>query len=113
MLLQVKNIDVSYDEFQVIWDVSISIDQGEMVALLGPNGSGKSTILNSISNLIQPKYGYISERKYILREVIRLKDLNIEFQNENHMINLKSAFIPNTRKVLVAPALPLPCFLTS
>ena len=41
MLLQVKNIDVSYDEFQVIWDVSISIDQGEMVALLGPNGSGK------------------------------------------------------------------------
>ena len=36
MLLQVKNIDVAYDEFQVIWDVSISIDQGEMVALLGP-----------------------------------------------------------------------------
>ena len=36
MLLQVNNIDVAYDEFQVIWDVSISIDQGEMVALLGP-----------------------------------------------------------------------------
>ena len=47
--------------------------------------------------LIQPKYGYISERKYILREVIRLKDLNINFQNKDHIINLKSAFIPNTR----------------
>jgi len=47
--------------------------------------------------LIQPKYGYISERKYILREVIRLKDLSIDFQNKNHIINLKSAFIPNTR----------------
>ena len=35
MLLQVNNIDVAYDEFQVIWNVSISIDQGEMVALLG------------------------------------------------------------------------------
>ena len=31
MLLQVKNIDVAYDEFQVIWNVSISIDQGEMI----------------------------------------------------------------------------------
>jgi len=59
MLLQVNNIDVAYDEFQVIWNVSISIDQGEMVALLGPNGSGKSTILNSISNLIQPKNGEV------------------------------------------------------
>ena len=47
--------------------------------------------------LIQPKYGYISERKYILREVIRLKDLIINFQNIDHSVNLKSAFIPNTR----------------
>ena len=47
--------------------------------------------------LIQPKYGYISERKYILREVIRLKDLSIDFQDKQHIVNLKSAFIPNTR----------------
>jgi len=45
----------------------------------------------------QPKYGFISERKYILREVIRLKDLPITFNNENHIINIKSAFIPETR----------------
>ena len=61
--------------------------------------------LNSLLNeskdidirLIQPKYGYISERKYILREVIRLKDLTVNFQNNEHNVNLKSAFIPNTR----------------
>ena len=47
--------------------------------------------------LCQPKYGYISERKYILREVIRLKDLKINFLNKDHNINLKSAFIPETR----------------
>ena len=47
--------------------------------------------------LCQPKYGYISERKYILREVIRLKDLKINFLNKDHMTNLKSAFIPETR----------------
>lgn len=45
----------------------------------------------------QPKYGFVSERKYILREVIRLKDLSIIFGNKKHIINMKSAFIPETR----------------
>ena len=60
MLLDVKNIDVLYDDFQVIWDVSINVNNGEMVALLGPNGSGKSTVLNTISNLVEHKKGSIS-----------------------------------------------------
>jgi len=47
--------------------------------------------------LIQPKYGFISDRRYILREVIRLKNLSIEFMGKEHSINLKSGFIPNTR----------------
>ena len=60
MLLDVKNIDVLYDDFQVIWDVSINVNKAEMVALLGPNGSGKSTVLNTISNLVEPKKGSIT-----------------------------------------------------
>ena len=47
--------------------------------------------------MCQPKYGYISERKYILREVIRLKDLEIDLNPKNRMSNLKSAFIPLSR----------------
>ncbi len=45
----------------------------------------------------QPKYGYVSERKYILREVIRLKDIPVIFNGEKHIINIKSCFIPETR----------------
>ena len=45
----------------------------------------------------QPKYGYVSERKYILREVIRLKDIPVMFNEERHIINMKSCFIPETR----------------
>ena len=47
--------------------------------------------------LMKPKYGFISERKYILREVIRLKDMEIEFNNSTRLMNIKSAFIPETR----------------
>ena len=60
MLLDVKNIDVLYDDFQVIWDVSINVNKAEMVTLLGPNGSGKSTVLNTISNLVEHKKGTIT-----------------------------------------------------
>ena len=47
--------------------------------------------------LMMPKYGFISERKYILREVIRLKNIPTTFNGQEKMVNLKSAFIPDTR----------------
>ena len=47
--------------------------------------------------LLKPKYGFISERKYILREVIRLKDMAVEFNDKERLMNIKSAFIPETR----------------
>ena len=46
---------------------------------------------------IIPKYGYVSERKYILREVIRLRDIPFKFNGEDHSASAKSAFIPKTR----------------
>ncbi len=47
--------------------------------------------------LIQPKYGYISERKFILREVIRLREMPITFAGEERIGSVKSGFIPNTK----------------
>ena len=73
MLLDIKNIDVLYDDFQVIWDVSINVDKAEMVALLGPNGSGKSTILNTISNLVEHTNGTISFENNLISNIPTFK----------------------------------------
>ena len=45
----------------------------------------------------KPKYGFVSERKYILREVIRLRDIPITFNKETHVVIVKSSIIPDTR----------------
>ena len=73
MLLDIKNIDVLYDDFQVIWDVSINVDKAEMVALLGPNGSGKSTILNTISNLVEHTNGTINFENNLISNIPTFK----------------------------------------
>ena len=44
-----------------------------------------------------PKYGFVSERKYILREVIRLREIPFEFDGDEVIASAKSAFIPKTR----------------
>jgi branched-chain amino acid transport system ATP-binding protein len=59
-MLSVESLDVAYGDFQVLWDVSLHVDEGEIVSLLGPNGAGKSTVLNTISGLIAPRRGHIA-----------------------------------------------------
>lgn len=58
-MLEIKNINVSYGDVQVIRDVSFHVEEFEIVALIGTNGAGKSTILKSISGLISPSEGEI------------------------------------------------------
>jgi ABC-type branched-subunit amino acid transport system ATPase component/sugar phosphate permease len=58
-LLQVRNLDFSYGPVQVLFDVSIDVWEGEVLALLGTNGAGKSTVLNSITGLGQADRGHI------------------------------------------------------
>lgn len=58
-LLEVSNIDVFHGSFQALWDVSLSVASGEIVAIIGANGSGKSTLLDAISGLVHPARGSI------------------------------------------------------
>jgi len=64
-MLEVNSLNVSYGEIQVLWDVSLKVDKGEIVALLGSNGAGKTTLLKTIAGLLKPSSGsvnYLNER---------------------------------------------------
>jgi len=58
--LEVNNIDVSYGDVQVLFDLSMHIQEGEVVSIIGGNGAGKSTLLRTISGLMKPSSGQIS-----------------------------------------------------
>jgi len=58
-LLNVKGIDAFYGDFQALFDVSLSVDAGQIVAVIGANGAGKSTLLKSIAGLTHPHRGEI------------------------------------------------------
>jgi branched-chain amino acid transport system ATP-binding protein len=59
MLLDVRNIQTSYGPSQVLFDVSLTVERGEVVTLLGRNGMGKTTTVNSIIGLCRPHDGEI------------------------------------------------------
>ena len=58
-LLEVDSIDVRYGRAQILFDVSLAVAQGEMVAVLGTNGAGKSTVLKAVSNLVPVTAGRV------------------------------------------------------
>ena len=58
-MLRLGGINVSYGEVQALWDVSLEIGAGEIVALVGSNGAGKTTTLKTISGLLHPTSGTI------------------------------------------------------
>jgi branched-chain amino acid transport system ATP-binding protein len=62
-VLDVKNVNAGYDFLQILWDVSLHVNEGEFVALVGPNGAGKTTTLRTIAGLISPKSGDVMFRK--------------------------------------------------
>lgn len=58
-LLDVQHVDAGYGGVQVLWDVSLEVRRGEVIALIGPNGAGKSTFLRTISGLLRPWRGTV------------------------------------------------------
>lgn len=59
MLLDIKDLNVSYGNVEVLHGINLSVDEGEIVTILGANGAGKSTTLLTISGLVRPTRGEI------------------------------------------------------
>lgn len=59
MILNTRNVCLSYGKSEIVKDLNISISKGEIVTIIGPNGSGKSTILKSLSRYLKPTKGKI------------------------------------------------------
>jgi branched-chain amino acid transport system ATP-binding protein len=58
-MLEIQGLDIFYGDVQAVWDVSLHVDEGSIVALVGANGAGKSTLLKTISGIIPAEKGEI------------------------------------------------------
>lgn len=58
-MLNIKEIDSGYGDVTVLKNISLHVEEGEVVSIVGANGSGKTTLLNTISGILSPKHGEI------------------------------------------------------
>lgn len=87
-MLECQGIDVFYGDIQAIWDVSLSVSEGEIVALIGSNGAGKTTLLRTIGGLSKPARGNIS-----------LDGISLTRKQAYEIVDLGIALVPEGRKL--------------
>ena len=108
-MLNLQNLEVFYGDAQALWNVSLSVKEGEIVALVGSNGSGKTTTLKAISGIIRPSRGVISfldERidqispyEIVMRGIAHVPEGRGLFPNMEVIENLMmGAFLPRAWK---------------
>jgi manganese/zinc/iron transport system ATP- binding protein len=57
--IEVHDLTVSYDKKPVLWNIDVSIPEGQIVGIIGPNGAGKSTLIKSMMGLIPAESGWV------------------------------------------------------
>jgi len=58
-MLKIRNLNAYYGNLQVLFNINLEVDRGDIVAVLGPNGAGKTTLLKAIINVEVTKYGEV------------------------------------------------------
>ncbi len=110
-MLEVQNIDSFYGELQVLRQVSLHVEAGEVVALFGPNGHGKSTLLKAICGLHPPSSGSVKfngeeiskqpAHKIVERGLAYIPEERNLFSDMTVMENLKmGAYNPRAHKTI-------------
>ncbi len=108
LLLEIKNLSVSYGDIRALMDVSIEVYEGEIVALVGSNGAGKSTLLKTAAGLLRPQAGQIwfdghdishmSTKHRVDRGIVLVPEGRRLFQTLTVLENLKlGAYLPRAR----------------
>jgi energy-coupling factor transport system ATP-binding protein len=88
-LLTLERANFSYGSTQVIHDISLTIHQGEVIALMGGNGSGKTTLVSLLGGLLEPDNGRVDLGRVAISDIDRkeiTKRISVVFQNPNHQI---------------------------
>jgi branched-chain amino acid transport system ATP-binding protein len=87
-MLRIDRINVFYGAIQALNQVSLEVNEGEVVAIIGSNGAGKSTLLRTISGLIRPRSGSITLDSYDLASV-----------SPDHIVKLGISQSPEGRRI--------------
>ena len=87
-MLEINHIDVYYGDLQALWDVSLTIGEGEIVTLVGSNGAGKSTLMKTISGLLKVRAGYID-----------LDDIRLNRLSAHRLVELGISMVPEGRRL--------------
>ncbi|ACA59638.1 ABC transporter related [Candidatus Desulforudis audaxviator MP104C] len=88
MLLELDNVSVNYGTIEALTGISLTVNEGEIVALIGANGAGKSTALWTISGLIRPRRGRIV---FAGRDITRM--------SPSRIVALGISHVPEGRRV--------------
>jgi branched-chain amino acid transport system ATP-binding protein len=59
MLLEARHLAIAYGDAPAVWDASLEVGEGEVVAVIGPNGAGKSTLINAVAGLLHWRSGQL------------------------------------------------------
>lgn len=90
-MLEIKNLVKAYNNVTILDDISVNINDSEIVSILGPSGSGKTTLLNIILGLVNPDSGSLFfNEKEITKTSMESRGFNIVFQDYALFPNLNA-----------------------